>query len=155
MGGAVSTAAVSITDRPAFARVELGALSVLIAFAIFSFGSLAFLVIGGRHQADSHGNVQDVLVLFLAWTVGSAWLGATLGLAAPWLRRLPVALIVGPPAVFPIMVGFIAADANGFAHWTEHQTNVSIVVSLIVGAFVGFVLWKRLRSLPRGLPSQN
>ena len=126
-----------LEDRPALVRAEFGALGVLVATGVFSLISLALLVIGGRHQTDSHGDSQDVLVLFLGWTIGSAWLGAVLGIAAPWMKRLPVAIAAGPIAVLPLMVGFIAADANGFGHWSRHQTVISLAVSLGVGALLG------------------
>jgi hypothetical protein len=134
--------------QPAFVRAGRGALVMLLGFGIFSLGSLALLVFGGRHQADSHGNPQDLLILFLAWTIGSAWAGATFGLASPWMRHLPVAVAIGPIAVLPLMVGFIAADANGFSHWTSHQTMLAVVISLVVGVILGVAYWRRVRGAP-------
>jgi hypothetical protein len=128
-------------------RAERGALVMLLGFGIFSVGSLALLVFGGRHQADSHGNPQDLLILFLAWTLGSGWAGAIFGLASPWMWRLPVAVAIGPIAVLPLMVGFIAADANGFSHWTGHQTMLAVVISVVIGVILGVACWRRVRGV--------
>jgi hypothetical protein len=134
--------------QPALVRAERGALGMLLGFSFFSLGSLALLVFGGRHQPDRQGNPQDLLTLFLAWMIGSAWVGATVGLASPWMRRFPVAAAIGPIAVLPLMVGFLAADANGFSHWTGHQTMLAVVISLVVGVIFGVGCWRRVRDVP-------
>lgn len=142
-------------DLPALVRAEHGALALLLCFIIYPIAALALLVFGGRHQVDRHGNAQDLLILFLGWTLGSAWAGATLGMAAPWMRRLPIALAVAPVAVLPPIVGFIAADANGIDHWSRHQTVLSVVISLVFGVFVGVGIWKRVRTVASGLVTPN
>jgi hypothetical protein len=137
-----------LATRPLAQRVGGGAVIGLLFPGVFSILILLTLFVGGRHQVDDHGNQPDVLALFAYYLLGSAAMGAILGLFWPRLRNPLAAILTGCVATAPLVLGISSA-------MTPSHPDLMIGLTVLFGTVVGLSARRAILrpKPPTGTPS--
>ena len=100
------------------------------------FSSLLLLigVFGGRYQRD--GDITtDFFTLSELYLLGSIFLGAAIGLGAPFMRGLVRASLVGMVAIAPLLLGVAWSMDSG--NWHAFDTVFVGLMTVILGIAIG------------------
>jgi hypothetical protein len=131
-------------------RAWRGMKVTLVVPGAFTILIVALYMIGGRHQL-SHGTDTDLLVLSIAYPVGSAIMGAVIGLGAPFMRGHVRSALVGIAAVAPFVFGICLSMDNGLQHMGEVQIVMGAGMTILFGSAIGYGVGRarrRLSSVP-------
>ena len=130
---------------PAWLRVRNGALFTLLFPGVFSVLIWAVYVFGGRMQRDSAGVSTDMLVLSIAYPLGSLLMGAVIGLGRPAMRNVISSTLIGTLAIAPLMIGIGLSMDNALTHWTLPDTVMTAGLTVLFGAALGYGATTRKR----------
>ena len=111
---------------------------------------LGLAVFGGRYQSCSKSGreICDMYLLAVTYPIGAAAMGAILGACYPLCRRLWLAVLVGTAAMLPWFAGIAISNVKTRAQWTEADSWLVGICSLLIGAGLGYTIWKRMRNKP-------
>ena len=126
-----------LKNPPAWLRVRNGALFTLAFPGAFSVLIWAVYVFGGRMQRDDAGVSTDMLVLSIAYPLGSLLMGAIVGLGRPVMRGFITATLVGSLAVAPLSIGVELSMDNALTQWRLPNTVMTAVMTLLFGTALG------------------
>ncbi len=79
-------------------------------------------MIVGRHQL-SDGTDTDLLVLSIAYPLGSAMMGGVIGLGEPFMRGHVRSALVGIAAIAPFVFGVMLSVDHGLEHLSRVTTS--------------------------------
>lgn len=128
----------TLATPSAWRRVRNAALLCLVFPGVFSVLIWAVYLLGGRIQRDNSGVTTDLLVLSIAYPVGSLLMGAVLGLGLPLMRNFVSSSIVGILAVAPLMVGIGLSMDNALTQWTLGDTVLTGSLTIVFGMTLGY-----------------
>jgi hypothetical protein len=109
----------------------------LVFPGVFSVLIWAAYLLGGRIQRDNSGVTTDLLVLSIAYPVGSLLMGTVLGLGVPLMRNFASSSIVGILAIAPLMVGIGLSIDNALTQWTLSDTVLTASLTIVFGIALG------------------
>jgi hypothetical protein len=132
--------------QSAWQRAWRGMRVTLIVPGAFTILIVAMYVIGGRHQL-SRGTDTDFLVLSIAYPLGSAIMGAVIGLGAPFMRGFVRSALVGIAAIAPFVFGIMLAVDNGLQHLDEMHMVVGTGMTVLYGSAIGYGVGRARRQL--------
>lgn len=139
-----------IENPPAWLRVRNGASLTLLVPGVFSVLIWAVYAFGGRIQRDSAGVSTDMLVLSIAYPLGSVLMGAIVGLGRPAMRNVISSTLIGTLAVAPLMIGIALSMDNALTRWRLQDTVMAAGLSLLFGAALGYGATTRTRRRAAG-----
>jgi hypothetical protein len=139
-----------LENPPAWLRVRNGALVALLFPGVFSILIWAVYVFGGRIQRDGAGVRTDMLVLSVAYPLGSLLMGAIVGLGRPVMRNLITSTLVGSLAIAPLIAGIVLSMDNALTQWRLSDTAMAAGMSLVFGAALGYGATTRTRRRAAG-----
>ena len=126
------------SEPSAWRRAIQGASFTLIVPGAFSILIWAAYLFAGRTLGDN-GDIQiDTLVLSIAYPLGSALMGAVLGLGRPVMRNFIMSTFVGVVAVAPWIIGIELSMGNALTHWGVPNTAMTVMIVLALGIALGF-----------------
>lgn len=114
-------------------RTRNGAVVGLMFPGIFTLLLVGVYLFGGRYQRDYDSTI-DMLVLSIAYPLGSAIMGGVIGFGAPFMTNFARGTLVGTAAMLPFMIGIGLSMSNGLAHWDMPWTLVTASLSVMLGA---------------------
>ena len=137
-------------DASLWSRSTTMALMTGVLFGMFDLLILGLAVFGGRYQSCSKSghDVCDYYLLVVTYPVGAAAMGAILGACYPLCRRLWMAVLVGTAAMLPWFAGIAVSDIKTRARWTEGDSWLVGICSVLMGAVLGYTTWKRIKNKP-------
>jgi hypothetical protein len=120
-------------------------------FGMFDLLVIGLALFGGRYQTCSRSghDVCDYYLLALTYPIGAATMGAIFGACYPLCRRLWLAVLVGTAAMLPWFAGIAISDVKTRTRWTEGDSWVVGICSVLMGAALGYSTWKRIRKPTR------
>jgi hypothetical protein len=132
----------------AWTRMRNAGLATLIVPGAGSLVLLAIYVYGGRYQFYRHERV-DYLVASISYPIGSALLGAIVGLGKPWMRGFVRSSLVVMAALTPLIVGIALSMDNALTHWDTFDTALCVGMIVIYGMAGGYgsARGERLRAM--------
>lgn len=132
----------------AWTRMRNAGLATLLVPGAASLLVFAMYAFGGRYQVDRDGRI-DCLVLSIAYPMGSALLGAIVGLCTPWMRGFVRSSLVGMVALTPLTIGCALAMDDALTHWQSFDTILCVGMISVFGMAIGYgsVRGDRLRAM--------
>jgi len=127
-----------LENPPAWLRVRNGALVTLAFPGAFSVLIWAIYVFGGRIQRDGAGVSTDMLVLSIAYPLGSLLMGAIVGLGRPVMRSFITSTLVGSLAVAPLIIGIELSMDNALTQWNLPDMVMTAFMILFFGIALGY-----------------
>jgi hypothetical protein len=123
--------------RGAWQRAWRGMKVTLVVPGAFTILIVAMYMIAGRHQL-SRGTDTDLLVLSIAYPLGSAIMGAVIGWGAPFMRGHVRSALVGIAAIAPFVFGVMLSVDNGLQHLDEVHIVLGVGMTIVYGAAIGY-----------------
>ena len=128
----------TLATPSAWRRVRNTALFCLVLPGVFSILIWAAYLLGGRIQRDHYGVTTDLLVLSIAYPLGSVLMGTVLGLGMPLMRNFMSSSIVGIVAIAPLMIGIGLSMDNALTQWTLSDTVLTGSLTIVFGMALGY-----------------
>jgi hypothetical protein len=123
-----------MASLPPWQRIGRGALMGLVLPGAFTILILYEYLHGGRYQNDGR-STTDVLVLLIAYPIGSVIMGAVLGFGTRFIRSMASATVVGMLAIAPLLIGCGLSLDDG--HWEASDTIITAILTVVFGAALG------------------
>jgi hypothetical protein len=141
-------------DASLWRRSTTMALMFGVGFGMFDVLILGSALFGGRYQSCSKSghDICDMYLLAVTYPIGAAAMGAIFGACYPLCRRLWLAVLVGSVAMVPWFAGIAVTNVKTEARWTESDSWLVGICSVLMGAALGYAAWKRIRVAATAAP---
>lgn len=119
--------------------IEWGLLTIFKAAVTIAAFAILILLVSGDAEAELGFSIWWVLVYYAGM---AAIVGTAVGVVRPWLRRLPVLLILGIGAsVLSFFVLGLIKLGTDFTSWDSGVRVGMLVLSVLAGIVYGVVAW--------------